>query len=263
VSNPQFFDDAVALEVPRDTIRREPMAASAAYQLVMDEAMLDGNARLNLATFVTTWMDEEADKIYAASVDKNMIDKDEYPQTAAIEKRCAQKVAELWNAPDPGTTMGVSTVGSSEACMLGGLALKRRWQHARKAAGKDASKPNLVMSSAVQVVWEKFCNYWDIEARYVPVSNEHPTLDATNVTDYIDENTIGVIVIMGVTYTGAYEPVADIAKALDDYQAKTGLDVPIHVDGASGGFIAPFLQPDIVWDFRLERVKSINTSGHK
>jgi len=147
--------------------------------------------------------------------------------------------------------------------MLGGLALKRRWQHSRKEAGKDTTKPNLVMSSAVQVVWEKFCNYWDIEARYVPISDEHPTLDGQNVIDYLDENTIGVIAIMGVTYTGAYEPVAEIAKALDAYQAKTGLDIPIHVDGASGGFIAPFLQPDIEWDFRLDRVKSINTSGHK
>jgi glutamate decarboxylase len=263
VTNPQFFDDAVALDIPRDTIPREPMPASAAYQLVMDEAMLDGNARLNLATFVTTWMDEEADKIYAATVDKNMIDKDEYPQTAEIERWCAQMVARLWHAPDLNTTIGVSTVGSSEACMLGGLALKRRWHNARKAAGKDTAKPNLVMSSAVQVVWEKFCNYWDIEARYVPISDEHPTLDGENVIDYLDENTIGVIAIMGVTYTGAYEPVSQIAKALDEYQAKTGLDIPIHVDGASGGFIAPFLQPDIEWDFRLERVKSINTSGHK
>lgn len=263
MTNPQFFNDLVAIEIPSDTFPSEPLPASAAYQLVMDEAMLDGNARLNLATFVTTWMDDEANKIYAAAADKNMIDKDEYPQTAAIEKRCAAMVAQLWHAPQPQETMGVSTVGSSEACMLGGLALKRRWQLARKAAGKDISKPNLVMSSAVQVVWEKFCNYWDIEPRYVPISDDHPTLDGTNVVEYVDENTIGVIAIMGVTYTGAYEPVAEIAKALDEHQATTGLDIPIHVDGASGGFIAPFLQPDIEWDFRLERVKSINTSGHK
>ena len=261
--NPQFFDDAEVIDPPTDRLADSPLPSDAAYQIVMDEAMLDGNARLNLATFVTTWMDEHADKIMAASADKNMIDKDEYPATAAIESRCATIMAHLWNAPSPTTTIGVSTVGSSEACMLGGLALKRRWQHDRKAAGKDVSQPNLVMSSAVQVVWEKFCNYWDVEPRYVPVTDEHPTLDASNVTEHIDENTIGVVAIMGVTYTGAYEPIAEIAKALDDHQAKTGLDIPIHVDGASGGFIAPFLQPDTVWDFRLPRVKSINTSGHK
>ncbi len=261
--NPQFFDDAEVVNPPTDRLADTPLPSEAAYQIVMDEAMLDGNARLNLATFVTTWMDDNADKIMAASADKNMIDKDEYPATAAIEARCATIMASLWNAPSPSTTIGVSTVGSSEACMLGGLALKRRWQHARKAAGKDVSAPNLVMSSGVQVVWEKFCNYWDVEARYVPVSEEHPTLDGSNVTDYVDENTIGVVAIMGVTYTGAYEPIEEIAKALDAHQQATGLDIPIHVDGASGGFIAPFLQPDTVWDFRLPRVKSINTSGHK
>ena len=263
MTNPQYFDDATSVTVPTDRLAADPLPSEAAYQIVLDEAMLDGNARLNLATFVTTWMDDNADKIYAAAADKNMIDKDEYPATAAIEARCATIMASLWNAPSPTTTIGVSAIGSSEACMLGGLALKRRWQHARKAAGKDATRPNLVMSSAVQVVWEKFCNYWDVEPRYVPVTEEHPTLDRTNVTDQIDENTIGVVAIMGVTYTGAYEPVAEIAAALDEFEKKTGLDIPIHVDGASGGFIAPFLQPEIVWDFRLPRVKSINTSGHK
>jgi len=261
--NPQFFDDADNVVPPNDRLAADPLPANTAYQIVMDEAMLDGNARLNLATFVTTWMDEQADKIYAAAADKNMIDKDEYPATAAIEARCARMMASLWNSPHPDTTIGVSTVGSSEACMLGGLALKRRWQHDRKAAGKDASRPNLVMSSAVQVVWEKFCNYWDVEPRYVPVTEDHPTLDGHNVTGYIDENTIGVVAIMGVTYTGAYEPVDEIVAALDAYQRETGLDIPVHVDGASGGFIAPFIQPDLVWDFRLPRVKSINTSGHK
>ena len=261
--NPQFFNDAEIVKPPTDRLNDSPLPSEAAYQIVMDEAMLDGNARLNLATFVTTWMDENANKIMAASADKNMIDKDEYPASAAIEARCATMMATLWNAPSPTTTIGVSTIGSSEACMLGGLALKRRWKQARTAAGQDTNTPNLVMSSGVQVVWEKFCNYWDVEPRYVPVTKEHPTLDGATVTDYIDENTIGVVAIMGVTYTGSYEPVAEIAKALDDHQAATGLDVPIHVDAASGGFIAPFLQPDIVWDFRLPRVKSINTSGHK
>jgi glutamate decarboxylase len=239
------------------------MLPETAYQIVHDEAMLDGNARLNLATFVSTWMDDHAARLYAEAADKNMIDKDEYPQTAAIEQYCLRILADLWNAPEPAKAIGTSTIGSSEACMLGGLALKRRWQHARKKAGKPTDKPNLVMSAAVQVCWEKFCNYWEVEPRFVPISEEHRTLDGSELDKYVDENTIGVVTIMGVTYTGMYEPVKEIAAALDRIQADTGLDVPIHVDGASGAMIAPFLQPDIEWDFRLERVHSINTSGHK
>jgi glutamate decarboxylase len=242
---------------------QRPTAPETAYQIVHDESMLDGNARLNLATFVGTWMDDQSVRIYAEAADKNMIDKDEYPQTAAIETRCWRMLAHLWGSPDSEKSIGTSTIGSSEACMLGGMALKRRWQHARTAAGKDTAKPNLVMSSAVQVCWEKFCNYFEVEARYVPVSDEHPCLDGSQLERFIDENTIGVVAIMGVTYTGVYEPVEEISAALDALQAKTGLDIPIHVDGASGAMIAPFLQPDIVWDFRLPRVHSINTSGHK
>ncbi|KAJ8141928.1 hypothetical protein OY671_004912 [Metschnikowia pulcherrima] len=225
--------------------------------------MLDGNARLNLATFVGTWMDEHAARSYLEAADKNMIDKDEYPQTAAVETRCWTMLADSWHAPDPEHTIGTSTIGSSEACMLGGLALKRRWQHARRAAGKPTDRPNLVLSSAVQVCWEKFCNYFEVEARYVPISEDHKVLDGHDLETYVDENTIGVVAIMGVTYTGMYEPVAEIAAALDRIQESTGSDVPIHVDGASGAMIAPFLQPDLEWDFRVPRVASINTSGHK
>jgi len=234
-----------------------------AYHIVRDETMLDGNARLNLATFVTTWMDEEAQRLYADAFDKNMIDKDEYPQTAAIETACQRMIADLWHAPDPDTAPATSTVGSSEACMLAGLALKRRWQHRRKEAGADVGRPNLVMSSAVQVCWEKFCNYFEVEPRLVPVSAEHPMLDGSLLDDYVDENTIGVVAILGVTYTGAYEPVGEIAAALDEIERRRGLDVPIHVDAASGGMVAPFLDEDLVWDFRVPRVSSINTSGHK
>jgi glutamate decarboxylase len=239
------------------------MAPETAYQIVHDEAMLDGNARLNLATFVGTWMDDYADRLYTEAFDKNAIDKDEYPQTAAVENYCWRTLADLWHAPDPAGAIGTSTIGSSEACMLGGLALKRRWQERRRAAGQATDKPNLVMSSAVQVCWEKFCNYWDVEARHVPISLEHKVLDGAGLDRYVDENTIGVVAILGVTYTGMYEPVAQIAAALDRIQEQTGLDVPIHVDGASGAMIAPFSQPDLVWDFRIPRVASINTSGHK
>ncbi|KAB1654311.1 glutamate decarboxylase [Pseudoclavibacter chungangensis] len=236
---------------------------STAYQLVRDEAMLDGNARLNLATFVSTWMEDEAARLYLEGADKNLVDKDEYPATAHVEEICWHMLADLWNAPDPARSIGTSTIGSSEACMLGGLARKRRWRQARQAAGRDAGNPNLVMSSAVQVCWEKFCNYFDVELRFVPISEAHKTLDGHELERYVDENTIGVVAIMGVTYTGMYEPVAQIAAALDRFQEATGLDVPIHVDGASGAMIAPFLQRDLVWDFRLPRVHSINTSGHK
>ena len=261
--NPLFARPGEATELPRTRLPQGESLPETAYQIVHDEAMLDGNARLNLATFVGTWMDDHASRLLVESADKNMIDKDEYPRTAEIETRCWQMLADLWHAPDPEHAIGTSTIGSSEAAMLGGLALKRRWQQARRAAEKPTDRPNLVMSSAVQVCWEKFCNYWDVEARYVPVSEEHPVLDGHSLENYVDENTIGVVAILGVTYTGRYEPVAEIAAALDRIQATTGLDVRIHVDGASGAMVAPFLQPDLVWDFRLERVASINTSGHK
>ena len=261
--NPLFVRPGESTEHPRFELGDASMLPETAYQFVHDEAMLDGNARLNLATFVGTWMDPTASKLYSESFDKNMIDKDEYPATAAIEDRCWKILAGVWHAPDPMRSIGTSTIGSSEACMLGGLALKRRWQATRQAAGKPTDRPNLVMSSAVQVCWEKFANYWDVEARLVPISEEHPTLDGHDLDKYVDENTIGVVAIMGVTYTGMYEPVKDIAAALDRIQTDTGLDIAIHVDGASGGFIAPFVQPDLEWDFRLERVHSISTSGHK
>ncbi|MBT2496438.1 glutamate decarboxylase [Microbacterium sp. ISL-59] len=260
---PMFTRPGEATVAPRHAIPPQGTLPATARQIVEDETILDGNARLNLATFVGTWMDDEAKQVYTSSFDKNMIDKDEYPQTAAIEDNCWHMLASLWNAPNAANSIGTSTIGSSEACMLGGLAFKRLWQQARRAAGKDASAPNLVMSAAVQVCWEKFCNYFDVEPRYVPISADHKTLDGHDLAKYVDENTIGVVAIMGVTYTGMYEPVAAIAAALDEIQKSTGLDIPIHIDGASGAMIAPFLQPDVVWDFRLERVHSISTSGHK
>ena len=261
--HPIFSRPGEATSYPADRFPRGESLPSTAYQLVHDQAMLDGNARLNLATFVGTWMDEEAVKLYTEAFDKNMVDKDEYPATAAIETRCWTMLADLWNAPDPDDTIGTSTIGSSEAAMLGGLAMKRRWQQARKAAGKPTDKPNLVLSSAVQVCWEKFCNYWDVTPRFVPISYDHKVLDGYELEKYVYENTIGVVAIMGVTYTGMYEPVKQIAAKLDEIEKDTGLDISIHVDGASGGFIAPFCQADLEWDFRVERVVSINTSGHK
>ncbi len=261
--NPVFLQPGAATSLPRYEIADDMMAPSTAYQIVHDEAMLDGNARLNLATFVSTYMDREAQELYAETYDKNMIDKDEYPATAAIEDRCWRILGNLWHNPDIENAIGTSTIGSSEACMLGGLALKRHWQESRRAAGLSTEKPNLVLSTAVQVCWEKFCNYFEVEPRWVPVSREHLVLDGHNLADYVDENTIGVIAIMGQTYTGLFEPVREIAAALDRIQAATGHDVKIHIDGASGGMVAPFCHPELEWDFRVERVVSINTSGHK
>ena len=251
------------LSVPKDRLPDGPMLPQTAYEIVRDEVMLDGNARFNLATFVTTWMDEEADKLYAATFDKNMIDKDEYPQTAEIEARCVHMLADLWNAPDASSTVGTSTTGSSEGCMLGGLALKRRWQQKRRAEGKSTDRPNIVMGGNVQVVWEKFANYWEVEPRYVPLEGDVFHLTTDRLLDYVDENTIGVVAVLGSTMDGTYEPVQEICALLDQYETDSGVSVPVHVDAASGGFIAPFVQQHLVWDFRLPRVVSIQSSGHK
>lgn len=232
------------------------------YQAVKDELMLDGNARQNLATFCQTWLDDNTHKLMDICIDKNMIDKDEYPQTAAIETRCVHMIADLWNSPEAQTTMGCSTIGSSEAAMLGGLALLRQWQAKRKKEGKPFDKPNLVCGP-VQICWHKFCRYWDVEMREVPLSDDRFLMTPESMKPYIDENTIAVVPTMGITYTGHYEDVEAISNALDAYQKETGIDIPIHVDGASGGFLAPFIPPKFKWDFKLPRVKSINASGHK
>jgi glutamate decarboxylase len=250
-------------KLPRHELPAGQLPPDVAYQIIHDELMLDGNARLNLATFVTTWMEPQAERLMAECFDKNMIDKDEYPQTAELESRCVNILSRHWSAPDADEATGCSTTGSSEAAMLAGLALKRRWQQRRKAEGKPADKPNLVMGINVQVCWEKFANYWDVEMRLVPMEGDRFNLSAEEAVKRCDENTIGVVAILGSTYDGSYEPVAEICAALDAFQAKTGIDVPVHVDGASGAFVAPVLDPDLEWDFRLPRVASINASGHK
>jgi glutamate decarboxylase len=251
------------------------MDPTAAYRFIHDELMLDGSSRLNLATFVTTWMDPEAERLMAETFDKNMIDKDEYPATAAIESRCVAMVADLFHAEnlqddDPGSAVGVSTIGSSEAVMLGGLALKWRWKQRVNGTGDGADEnawkkrtPNLVMGSNVQVVWEKFCRYFEVEPRYIPMTEDRYVITPEQVLEYVDEDTIGVVAILGTTYTGELEPIADICTALDKLHDEGGPDVPVHVDAASGGFVVPFLHPDLKWDFRIPRVTSINVSGHK
>jgi glutamate decarboxylase len=245
----------------------ECMDPQAAYRFIHDELMLDGSSRLNLATFVTTWMDPEAEKLMAETFDKNMIDKDEYPATAAIEQRCVCMVADLFHAEDlrdddPMSAVGTSTVGSSEAVMLAGLAMSWRWRK-KVGDGWRSRRPNLVMGSNVQVVWEKFCRYFDVEPVYLPMEEGRYVITTEQVLAAVNEDTIGVVAILGTTYTGELEPIAEICEALDKLAADGGVDVPVHVDAASGGFVVPFLHPELVWDFRLPRVVSINVSGHK
>jgi glutamate decarboxylase len=262
-SEPIFARSGAAHAASRSELPREGMQPDTAFQIVHDELMLDGNARLNLATFVTTWMEPQAEALMSLTFDKNMIDKDEYPRTADLEERCVTMLSRLWNSPDHEDATGTSTTGSSEAAMLAGMALKWRWRERQRAAGKVVDRPNMVMGVNVQVCWEKFCRYWDVEMRLVLMDGDRFHLDGPTAAAQCDENTIGVVAVLGSTFDGSYEPIAEICKALDDLQRETGLDVPVHVDGASGAFIAPFLDPDIEWDFRLPRVQSINASGHK
>ncbi|GAM66967.1 glutamate decarboxylase [Vibrio sp. JCM 19236] len=265
--NPQSIDDVFADELLDTTVNKTTFPSNesnpdAAYQLVSDELILDGNSRQNLATFCQTWVDENIHKIMDECIDKNMIDKDEYPQTAEIENRCVHMLADLWNSPDAENTMGCSTTGSSEAAMLGGMAMKWRWREKRRKEGKSTDKPNLICGP-VQVCWHKFAKYWDVELREIPMEGDRLLMTPEEVLARVDENTIGVVPTLGVTFTCQYEPVKAIADALDKLEAETGLDIPMHVDGASGAFIAPFVDPELEWDFRIPRVKSINASGHK
>lgn len=250
------------VELPKYKMPEKESAPRVIKELIRDELFLDGNARQNLATFCQTYLSDEVHELMDISISKNMIDKDEYPQTAEIEERCVSMVAQLWNAPDRSRSVGTSTVGSSEACMLGGLAMYRRWRAKRKAAGKDVSRPNIV-TGPVQVCWHKFAAYWDIELREVPMERDAFYMTPENMVKYIDENTIGVVATFGLTFTGKYEPIKALSDALDAYEKKTGISVDLHVDAASGGFLAPFCAPHILWDFRLPRVKSISASGHK
>ena len=249
VLTPTYASRFLTAAIAKYEIPDGEMPPQVAYNLIRDELALDGNSRLNLATFVTTWMEPEARQLMTETFDKNMIDKDEYPQTAEIELRCVNILARLWNAAETEEATGCSTIGSSEAAMLGGMALKWKWRDRQRAKGKPTDKPNLVMGINVQVCWEKFCRYWEIEPRFVPVEGNRFHLNAEEAIKLVDENTIGVIAIMGSTFDGSYEPVKEINDALEKLNTETGWEVPLHVDGASGGFIAPFLDPDLEWIF--------------
>eukprot|EP00897_Mesotaenium_endlicherianum_P008597 jgi/Mesen1/7766/ME000408S06877 len=252
-------------EIPKYKLPAEETHKDAAYQIIHDELMLDGNPRLNLASFVTTWMEPECDKLIAETLNKNYIDMDEYPITTEIQDRCVNIIANLFNAPlgDGDNAIGTGTVGSSEAIMLAGLAFKRKWQQKRKAAGKPFDKPNMVTGANVQVCWEKFARYFEVELRDVKLTENKYVLDVEKAVEMVDENTICVAGILGSTYNGEFEDIKLLNDLIDKKNKETGWDIPIHVDAASGGFVAPFVYPDLVWDFRLPWVKSINVSGHK
>uniref|UniRef100_A0A803PJD2 Glutamate decarboxylase n=1 Tax=Cannabis sativa TaxID=3483 RepID=A0A803PJD2_CANSA len=263
--NSTFASRYVREPIPKWRMPEETIPKEAAYQFIHDELMLDGTPRLNLASFVTTWMEPECDKLIMASVNKNYVDMDEYPVTTEIQNRCVNMIAHLFNAPagDEEAAVGVGTVGSSEAIMLAGLAFKRKWQQKRKAEGKPIDKPNIVTGANVQVCWEKFARYFEVELKEVKLKEGYYVMDPEKAVEMVDENTICVAAILGSTLNGEFEDVKKVNELLTKKNKETGWDTPIHVDAASGGFIAPFLYPDLEWDFRLPLVKSINVSGHK
>lgn len=258
------FADCSVEPLPKFRLRDAGLDNNMAYKMIKEELDLDGTPALNLASFVNTYVDEYAMELAKENISKNLADSDEYPALLAIHQRCVSMISHLWNIPEGCTAIGTATTGSSEAIHLGGLAMKRKWEERQRKAGRDSSKPNIVMGSNAQVALEKFARYFDVEARIIDVDAETGYgFNPGDLTKYIDENTIGVFAILGSTYTGHYQDVAGIAKILDKYEKETGIDIPIHVDGASGGFVAPFCHPSYVWDFRIKRVVSINTSGHK
>ena len=263
-SNIIFGSQQMREPAPAEFIPKHGTPAETAYQIVKDETFPQTQPRLNLATFVTTYMDDYGTRLMNDAVGINYIDETEYPRVAVMCGRCINMIANMWNSPEAGEwKTGAVGIGSSEACMLGGVAAWLRWRERRKSEGKPFDKPNLVMSAAYQVVWEKFCQLWQIEMRTVPITHTHPTLDIEKALQLCDENTICIVPIAGVTWTGMNDDIEGLNDALDQYNAKTGYNIPIHVDAASGGFILPFLNPEKKWDFRLKWVLSISTSGHK
>ena len=255
--------DEFNMSVPRDTFPAQGMAARAAQAIVNSFAWTDANPMLNLSSFVTTFAEPEAVEIARQHMFKNYIDHDMYPQVFKMEGQMVKWLHDLWNGPKDVEPYGTATIGSSEACMLGGLAHKWNWRAARQKARKDASKPNMVTGGNVQIVWKKFLRYFDVEPRIVPLKPGNYRLTAERLEKFVDENTICVVAIAGQTFTGEDDDIQEIHDWLDDYEKKTGISIPMHIDGASGGFINPFLYPDYKWDFRLPRVQSINASGHK
>jgi glutamate decarboxylase len=248
-------------DAPDNAFPESGMRATDAMRLLGEEIILDGDPMHNLATFVTTWMEPEAQRIIAENLHRNFIDHAEYPRSAEIERRCIRMLADLYHAP--GETTGARTQGSSEAIMLGALSFKWNWRQRMEEAGRPTDSPNLVFGGDVHVVWEKFCRYFDVEPRIVPLREDKFTIGPEDVEPHVDENTIGVAAVLGTTFTGHSDDINGIDALLGRLREEKGLDVPLHIDAASGGFVWPFLYPDTEWDFRLDSVRSINVSGHK
>ncbi|KAG1703490.1 hypothetical protein DVH05_007437 [Phytophthora capsici] len=234
---------------PSTTFPERSVPARVAHQLIKDELALDGNPKMNLASFVTTYMEPEAEDLMVEGLRKNYIDLDQYPQTAEIHNRCVTMLANLYHAPlqSGQKATGTGCIGSSEAIMLAGLAMKRRWKDRHIAAGLPYDKPNMVFGSNVQVCWHKMCKYFEIEIREADVSPDCLVLTAKRARALLDENTIGVSAILGSTFNGEYEDVKSIHDMLVEENNRNGWNIP----------------PDLEWDFRLPNVKSINVSGHK
>lgn len=253
----------MAQPLPKYRLPEESMPAAVTYQLIHDQLSLDMKPDQNLASFVTTWMEPEAERLIHESMRFNLANEEEYPHVVQLEERCVNMLARLFHADPKQTAVGTATIGSSEAVMLGGLAMKWTWRQRRQRAGLPAESPNIVMGENVQVVWEKFARYFDVEPRFIPVKKGRYITTPEDIARTVNENTIGVCAILGSTFTGEFEPVEEINEALGQVEAEKGWEIPIHVDAASGGFVAPFLYPHLKWDFRLSRVVSINVSGHK
>jgi len=253
----------MAQPLPKYRLPEESMPAAVTYQLIHDQLSLDMKPDQNLASFVTTWMEPEAERLIHESMRFNLANEEEYPHVVQLEERCVNMLARLFHADPKQTAVGTATIGSSEAVMLGGLAMKWTWRQRRQRAGLPAESPNIVMGENVQVVWEKFARYFDVEPRFIPVKKGRYITTPEDIVKTVNENTIGVCAILGSTFTGEFEPVEEINEALGQVEAEKGWEIPIHVDAASGGFVAPFLYPHLKWDFRLSRVVSINVSGHK
>jgi glutamate decarboxylase len=261
--SPTYAGRSFSHDVPKYRLPKQGMVAPAAYQLVHDELNLDGNPALNLASFVTSWMEPQADLLAAETLAKNMIDQDEYPQTEELHRRVVSMIGRLFHAPSHQRPTGTATIGSSEAIMLAMLAHKRTWQRRREREGASTAEPNMVIGADVHTCWEKFARYFEVQARIVPMEEDRYTIGAEHVEPLLDEHTIGVAGLLGTTFTGQMDDLGSIDELLGRVEAERGWRIPLHVDAASGGFIAPFARPEQEWDFRLASVRSINVSNHK
>eukprot|EP00511_Aplanochytrium_stocchinoi_P009187 CAMPEP_0204863496 /NCGR_PEP_ID=MMETSP1348-20121228/3354_1 /ASSEMBLY_ACC=CAM_ASM_000700 /TAXON_ID=215587 /ORGANISM="Aplanochytrium stocchinoi, Strain GSBS06" /LENGTH=570 /DNA_ID=CAMNT_0052013835 /DNA_START=95 /DNA_END=1807 /DNA_ORIENTATION=+ len=243
---------------------------------VEDMHSLDFSQNLNTSSYVNVVAEPEEEEVALMGLKVNLADQTVYPASFRMHNKCVNIVANLWNCPKPkdfdnngGTYAGAGTVGSTEACLLSGLALKFRWRkwYARKYNKSEEEvlsiRPNLVISTLYQAAWEKLFKYFDIIPKFVRPSYKEMKIDPEKVGALIDEHTMGVVCIMGNHYSGHYDRVDLVDAIVEKVNKEKGLEVGIHVDAASGGFVAPFQEYLPPWDFRLKNVMSISASGHK